>query len=216
MVRKNNTHHGFGGFIHNRYNNVIDPIKPRHHIENDHHLIEHGKKEHGFHKKPLYQEYHLNPTQSVATGTILRKHQDRVERKDNQNMMNQAKIHVGKTGFYVATDKFVYGRDPTIMNTLKELLVFAMGDLFVADKISEMTDGLLSQVIKDESQRDLVARILSNVLLSSLIEMKLPGTREFILNTVPEVASDLINSRIVSGELNRLESRFLDRKDFDF
>lgn len=215
MVRKHNGH----GFAKHKYDSVIDPMKPRHHIVNkDTSLIEHDiKHSSGYHKKPLFDQQHdLNPTKSVATGTILRKRADARERMDNKAMMEQAKIHVGKTGIYLATDKFVYRRDPTLTGTLKEMLIFAMGDLFVADKIAELTDPIISKVIKDEDQRDLLARILSNVLLSSLIEMKMPGIRELVLNTVPEVASDLINARVISGELNRWEDSFLNRKDFDF
>ena len=160
--------------------------------------------------KPLYStQTNLNPTKSTHTGILLRKKQDHIEKNNNIDFMQQGKVHIGKSCIYLIADKLIYGSEPTVNQALKELLVN-----FVMD-----TEPF--QVVKNEASKlgienEDVLQVVTNVLLNSLIEMRLPESRDFVLAAIPEIIEKSVNTRTVGRISNQLERKILGRSDMAF
>jgi len=162
------------------------------------------------HNKPLYNtQTNLNPVKSSQTGILLRKKKDHIERRENGDFMEKGKLHIGKSCIYLIADKLIYGSEPTVQQALKELLVnFAM-------------DTEPFQVVKNEASKlgienEDVLQVVTNVLLNSVIEMRLPESRDFVLAAIPEIIEKSVNTRTVGRISNQLERKIFGRSDMAF
>lgn len=151
----------------------------------------------------------LNPNQSIQEDVLIEKSMDKKAKQENVELMDSMRVHIVKAAITAATDKLVYGNDPTMVGFAKGVAVFHISERFVKKQVTTMRENVLGKALMglDDKTEEAIDALVSNLLTISAVNMRLPMIEDLVLMAVPEV----VDTFVAGGDVDS----FLD-KNFKF
>lgn len=155
-----------------------------------------------------FSDKNISPVDSIGHALLVGKQKDKTARKHNRELMEGFKFHLGKAALASAIEKFYMGTDPSVKSFAKMLAVMGLADVINSQEAIEKLYKRFLPETMDANIRDAVESLITELLINSLVEMRMPNVNDIILFSAPELLDYFVNTDKYASAAQKFEAKY--------